>query len=444
MRRRHLLALALVLLVAPLAFAGEEDETAAPPSPVGVWRLDREAAEIALGEDAPAWLAALLIPDLEIRIRPGGRFESLARRPGQEGEGTLSKGTWVQSEDVVSLAALRDDGLVGSIIGRLRDGRLYLSMGRIDLPLRRVEEEQAASDEPPPAETQADDEEPTIGIGPGPSIELPLVEEDDGAWPPLAITQGNRRRVAERLAGEVLTAVAAARHADVEEPWPGIAPSHVVHVRSGHDLIGAILEAWRLPHVDVTTLELLERGGNLLPKAKVVLVPCMETLPRALEAGLARSLRAFVEEGGYLATTDWSVRSVLAPAFPELVTVLDDQLLAEGMICPSWVPPMARREPGITEGIPVSEGIDLWCEPSSCPFELPDVGSTVPLVATNRLHLELELPNARALVFAAKRNEGKLLHAMAQLYQERGSVGGARALQRLFLNFIAEGLDGGA
>lgn len=180
--------LMLLLLGGTLVGAADED-AADTPSPVGIWRLDREAIETGLDESAHELLKSLLIPDMELRITVDGRFEGVVDLSGLGGEGGTSEGTWVQSREVLSFAALGDDAQPISLVARLRGERLVLELGSLTLPFRCIER--------PPAPEPEVEEAPRIGLGgPGPSISIPRIERDDGRWPVDAITARNHRRVA--------------------------------------------------------------------------------------------------------------------------------------------------------------------------------------------------------------------------------------------------------
>ena len=182
----------------------------------------------------------------------------------------------------------------------------------------------------------------------------------------------------------------------------------------------------------------MERGPTLLKRAQVVLLPSLPALPRALESGLAAMLRAFVERGGYVATTEWSVETVLVPAFPALVRTKGSATPMDEMICNAWVTPASVNEKALVRGLPQTSNFTLWCDAGS--YEVEGLGGTVtpPLVASNQPHLRHQ--QSGTLLLAASSGDGKILHAVPKLRQRRGAPSGAHMLQRVFLNFVHEAL----
>ncbi len=435
-------ALAIVVLalfaltgLAPRAFAGGDDA----PSPVGRWSLDREGIESELKDDRMGLLASVLVLDIDLEVFEDGRFETRTKREGETGEGHRSGGTWTQSGDVVSLAAMRDDGHPGSVVGRLVGDRLVLDFAGVKAPLVRVGE-----DEPtlPTAPEETKPPKPSIGLGsstgPDSSIRLPHIERDDGTWPPATITSANHRRVARRTGEEVVRALAKELGVPPAALWKDVDASRVIHVESARDRIEPILNAWKLPHITVTPLDFMERGPTLLESARVVLVPSLPALPRALESGLAAMLRAFVERGGYVATTGCSVETVLVPAFPTLVRSKGSAAPMDEMSCTAWVTPASVNEKALVRGLPQTSNITLWCDAGSYEVEGLGGAATPSLVASNQPHLRHQ--QSGVLLLAASTGDGKVLHAVPKVDQRRGTPSGAHTLQRILLNFVHEAL----
>lgn len=420
----------LLLLLSSADAPAEEPAASKWPSPVGHWKLDKDAVEPGISDTADELLKSLAIPDMELRILEGGRYEAVVELAGLDAEGRLELGTWTQSRDVVSLASLRDDGQPASLIGRLTDDALVIDLGGMELPFRRVEDPSA----PAPAPAEQEDEKGAIGIGPGPSIRMPRVERDDGSWPPVAITAVNHRRVAKRTGTEVVAAVAAERKIPVDELWRDVPATRVIHIQSAFDRIEPILDAWGIPHTSLTPLAFLESGTADLAEARVVIAPSLASLPRALEASLAHALRTFVADGGLLVTTDWSVESILQPAFPELVATAGRRAPMDEMTCVARVTPAAQSAPSLIRGLPLQSEILLWCEASSFDVQPVQGAATQTLLAADHRR-------ARTLVFAASHGKGRILHLLPQLRQQRGSPTGAHVLQRIVLNAVAAALE---
>lgn len=88
--------------------------------------------------------------------------------------------------------------------------------------------------------------------------------------------------------------------------------SDIVCVKGTYDHIHLVLEAIGIPFSHVSPHTLLKM--DLKPE-QTVYVNCPSSFPEEV----AIKLRAFVEEGGQLITTDWALQHVLEKAFPGTV-----------------------------------------------------------------------------------------------------------------------------
>lgn len=86
----------------------------------------------------------------------------------------------------------------------------------------------------------------------------------------------------------------------------------IICVKGTYDHIHLVLEAIGIPFSHVSPQSLLKM--DLKPE-QTIYVNCPSSFP--VEA--ATKLRAFVEEGGQLITTDWALQHVLEKAFPGTV-----------------------------------------------------------------------------------------------------------------------------
>ena len=91
-----------------------------------------------------------------------------------------------------------------------------------------------------------------------------------------------------------------------------VSDSDIVCVRGTFDHIHLVLEAIGIPFSHVGPESLLKM--DLKPE-QTVYVNCPSSFP----VEVAKKLRAFVEAGGQLITTDWALKHVLEQAFPGTV-----------------------------------------------------------------------------------------------------------------------------
>ena len=85
--------------------------------------------------------------------------------------------------------------------------------------------------------------------------------------------------------------------------------SDVVVVAGQYDHVESVLEALEVPHTVIGTGD-VERV-DLRPE-QLLIINC----PGQVSSAAITRIRAFVEAGGSLFTTDWALKHVLEPAFP--------------------------------------------------------------------------------------------------------------------------------
>ena len=96
---------------------------------------------------------------------------------------------------------------------------------------------------------------------------------------------------------------------EAAEQLESVGEHDVIVVSGQYDHIGSVFELSKTPHTRVLPHEL--DAVSLRPD-QVVFVNC----PGHVRAPGARNLTSFVEEGGFLFTTDWALKYVIQPAFP--------------------------------------------------------------------------------------------------------------------------------
>jgi hypothetical protein len=90
------------------------------------------------------------------------------------------------------------------------------------------------------------------------------------------------------------------------------AKQSVIVVKGKWDHAEHVLEMAGIPHLDLNTGNFSDKLAN----AAIVIVNC----PGELTENSDRQLRAFVENGGYLLTTDWALSGCLQDMFPDCVS----------------------------------------------------------------------------------------------------------------------------
>jgi len=207
-------------------------------------------------------------------------------------------------------------------------------------------------------------------------------------------------------------------------------PRKVLVVKGCYDHVEDVFSVMGLRH---DTLETQELEVVPLPADGILVVDCGD---QNLAPEAARRVREFVESGGYLVTTDWSLEKVILAAFPGTLRSLYDggrgvcTLKEHAAIrLPAPSDPLVR---GLRA---VGEDAVWWIEDRAYPVEVPP-GS--------RARVLVESPDfarkygSGALAVTFDRGRGRVLHLVGHAWQKEGNLKGAFGMQRLIVNFLLE------
>src|SRR5688572_6320652 len=86
----------------------------------------------------------------------------------------------------------------------------------------------------------------------------------------------------------------------------------VIVVRGQYDRVQDVLTIMQIPHREVEPADV---AGLSLTREQMLIVNCPGQVARAA----IPVIQAFVKAGGTLVTTDWALRHILEPAFPQTV-----------------------------------------------------------------------------------------------------------------------------
>ncbi len=273
------------------------------------------------------------------------------------------------------------------------------------------------------------DPEPAVSPAPRPAATEPTVDEEYA-------TETNRKaaaRIKEALRdssgalGRVLR---------------GVRSEDLVVVSNGRafDHLENVLEAVSIPYVRLSIAEFAAKAD--LARTRVVLWNCGPPIDdSATRALVGRRIAAFVVAGGFLWTTDWGLRDVVAAAFPGRLGTSEDRLhtLPE-LLVDVRPPPGAEAEPLLEGVIPPTGPCRWWLEAASAEVRVLDAKG---------VHVLLEAPQLataayrRSPVIAATfvAGKGRVLHVMGHAWQEKTDVDGTVGMQRLALNFVRARLE---
>jgi hypothetical protein len=191
-----------------------------------------------------------------------------------------------------------------------------------------------------------------------------------------------------------------------------VVQSDVVVVAGEYDHVESVLRALEVPHTVVSTAD-VDRL-ELRPE-QLLIVNC----PGVVSAAATTRIRAFVEAGGSLFTTDWALRHVLEPAFPGV-------LAFDKAPTPDDVVRIEVHDAGNIYLQGVLDGQDdpqWWLEASSYPISIVD-RERVEVLITSR---ELGEKYGEAPVAVWFRwGRGDVFHMISHYYLQRTELRTAR------------------
>ncbi len=203
--------------------------------------------------------------------------------------------------------------------------------------------------------------------------------------------------------------------------------SDVVVVGGIYDHVESVLQALGVPHVLVTPQEV--DGLRLRPEQLLVVNCPGDVSPRAVGR-----IRAFVEAGGSLFTTDWALKHVVEPAFPGVLAfqkapTRDDVVRIE------------VRDPdniylqGVLDG---QDDPQWWLEGSSYPITILDPGRVQVLITSRELG---EKYGETPVAVWFRWGEGDVFHMISHYYLQRTELRTARHQQAAVSYFAEKEVD---
>ncbi len=221
-------------------------------------------------------------------------------------------------------------------------------------------------------------------------------------------------------------------------PLDSLARADLLVVDGAFDKVGKVLYTLQLPFLRVSPVALSLPKAPDLSQHKVIFWNCGESLPPDRRKLATRRLRAFVKDGGYLFTTDWSVSNVILEAFPGFLDTSGPRApLSECVI--DIHPARGQKLHPLLKGVfPRGAQGRWWLEQASFDVKILKPSAVTSLIEST----ELKELYGRSPVVAATfpYGHGRVLHVMGHYYQEEGNLAGTISAQRLALNFILERL----
>lgn len=222
----------------------------------------------------------------------------------------------------------------------------------------------------------------------------------------------------------------------------------ILVIRGSSDRVEEVLRGLKLPH-QVHERDALE-ALTLDPARQVLVLNCAGK-EQMSDQGIAK-IREFVARGGYLFTSDWELRNVLARAFPEVVAFLGETPNQDqkATIRPH---PEAASHPLLRDVFPLSTWTDQsfsWNLDRRSHMVRPNP-QLVPLVISPEMEAHGSSTLGFTFSFTAAGGGrpvtgavsdrvpiGQVLHVSSHFKNQRDASGDGFALQQLLLNFVVE------
>jgi FHA domain len=206
-------------------------------------------------------------------------------------------------------------------------------------------------------------------------------------------------------------------------------PTETVVIRGTYDRVETVLDLFQVPYTFVTTHDLRKLD---LTDVKSIFVNCSnEVCPD----DVAKKIAHFVNNGGYLFSTDWALENVIEKAFPRTIAPVRERRGQAKGTPDMVVEVQARlRHHFFLEGTGLEESdAEWWLEDSSYPIKIIRTDLVETLVSSRELKKRF---GSGAVAVTFKWGSGRVVHVMGHYYQKKGNLRGTFAMQRIITNFL--------
>lgn len=206
-------------------------------------------------------------------------------------------------------------------------------------------------------------------------------------------------------------------------------------VDGSYDHMEKVLRVLHIPYVLKEPYEVV-RSRNL-SRYKIIFWNCGDPMPPVLMSKFLPRLRRWVQDGGYLFSTDWGIAQVVAPGFGEYIgTSGTSGAFSKDLVLHVEPTPAGTRHE-LMEGVfPRGARGQWWLERAAYDIIVRDKRRVDVLVVAPYLESTMRRDPAVAVTF--KHGRGRVLHVLGHYFQEAGNLAGTIASQRLALNFVME------
>ena len=206
-------------------------------------------------------------------------------------------------------------------------------------------------------------------------------------------------------------------------------------VDGSYDHMEKVLRVLHIPYVLKEPYEVVRMRN--LSRYKIMFWNCGDPMPPVLMAKFLPRLRRWVQDGGYLFSTDWGIAQVVAPGFGEYIgTSGTSGAFSKDLVLHVEPTPAGTRHE-LMEGVfPRGARGQWWLERAAYDIIVRDKRRVDVLVVAPYLESTMRRDPAVAVTF--KHGRGRVLHVLGHYFQEAGNLAGTIASQRLALNFVME------
>jgi len=181
--------------------------------------------------------------------------------------------------------------------------------------------------------------------------------------------------------------------------------SDVVVVTGQYDRVQQVLEALEVEH---TVIHPHELDRLTLRPEQLLVVNC----PGQVSSHAITRIRAFVEAGGSLFTTDWALKHVIEPAFPG-VLAFNERPTADDVVRIEVKDPDNIYLQGVMDG---QDDPQWWLEGSSYPIRILDAERVQVLITSKELG---EKYGEEPVAVWFRWGEGEVFHMISHYYLQR-------------------------
>jgi hypothetical protein len=291
------------------------------------------------------------------------------------------------------------------------------------------------------------EEQPTPDMGTLPSLSAagrrttartrPRVPAKGGADLRETFDKSGSHDARKRAAKHVLDSIG------VDRGGPGealrtLSTEDVLVIEGAWDHQERVLDELKIPYKLMSPYDERIADGSAFKRPRFLFWNCGDKINERHIMRLAPRVRAFVERGGYLFTSDWALDNVLRPAFPGYVDTDGTKAPLPEMVI-EIAPTRAGAKHPLLEGV-FADGIagKWWLERASHDIIVRKTTEVTVLVESPQLREIQARTSTMAFTFGF--GKGRVLHILGHYDQEQGNLAGTIAAQRIALNFVMLGL----